>query len=312
MPHRIGIITSPAGAVIQDMLHVLERRFPGLHIRLYPTAVQGEGSAQELVRGLEYFSENPWAEVVILARGGGSLEDLWSFNEEVVARAIAASNIPVISAVGHQTDFTIADFVADLRAPTPSAAAELAVPVKEDLIDGLDSATNQLNRVIRGRLDRWKTRSIQISVDRPAILLQSRFAKVYRQLDDASERAFRTLRGRLQMSKQNGANQRDRLQRADVRLRLAAGNQRLAVLQTRLRQAMDRSLTTRIHLARHLQSAVTHLSPTTILERGYAIVQLPDGQVVRRVEEAGEGQPLQITLSNGHLGATSGGPIEST
>ena len=120
-------MTSPSGAVIQDMLHILSRRFPGLHIRIYPAQVQGEGSVEQVCRGLRYFSDSGWADVVILARGGGSLEDLWTFNEEAVARAIAASSVPVVSAVGHETDFTIADFVADLRAPTPSAAAELVV-----------------------------------------------------------------------------------------------------------------------------------------------------------------------------------------
>ncbi len=122
---RIGIVTSPKGAVISDMLHVFERRFPGLHIRLFPALVQGEGSVEEVCRGIQYFSRSAWADVVIVARGGGSLEDLWTFNTEAVARAIAACRIPVISAVGHETDITIADFVADLRAPTPSAAAEI-------------------------------------------------------------------------------------------------------------------------------------------------------------------------------------------
>ncbi len=119
LPRQIGVVTSPAGAVIRDILHVLERRFPGLHVRLFPAQVQGEGSIEQVCAGLEYFSGSGWAEVVIVARGGGSLEDLWTFNEEAVARAIAACSVPVISAIGHETDFTIADFVADHRAPTP-------------------------------------------------------------------------------------------------------------------------------------------------------------------------------------------------
>jgi len=126
-PRRIGIVTSPQGAVIRDMLTVLRRRWPGLHIRLYPTPVQGAGSAEGIVEGLDWFSASGWPDVVIVGRGGGSLEDLWSFNDERVARAIAACRVPVVSAVGHETDFTIADFVADVRAPTPSAAAEIVV-----------------------------------------------------------------------------------------------------------------------------------------------------------------------------------------
>src|SRR6516162_3748020 len=128
-PRRIGIVTSPRGAVIADLVQILSRRFPGLQIRLFPAMVQGEGSVEEICRGIRYFSRVAWADVLIVGRGGGSLEDLWSFNEEAVARAIAASPVPVVSAVGHESDVTIADFVADLRAPTPSAAAELVVPL---------------------------------------------------------------------------------------------------------------------------------------------------------------------------------------
>ena len=134
-PRRIGIVTSPRGAVISDMIQILSRRFPGLHIRLFPALVQGEGSVEEVCRGIEYFSRTGWADVVIVARGGGSLEDLWTFNEEAVARAIARCAVPVISAVGHETDVTIADFVADLRAPTPSAAAEMIVCTRQELLD---------------------------------------------------------------------------------------------------------------------------------------------------------------------------------
>ena len=148
-PEQIGIVTSPSGAVIQDMLNILERRAPGRHVRLYPAQVQGEGAAEQVVRGIEYFSTSGWAEVVIVARGGGSLEDLWTFNEERVARAIADCSVPVVSAVGHETDFTIADFVADLRAATPSAAAELVVPTRETLLDRLSIADHKLMQSIR-------------------------------------------------------------------------------------------------------------------------------------------------------------------
>src|SRR6201984_939396 len=144
LPERIGIVTSPTGAVIRDMLHILERRCPGRHIRLYPAQVQGEGAAEQVTAGIEYFSVSGWAEVVIVARGGGSLEDLWAFNEEGVARAIAGCAVPVISAVGHETDFTIADFVADLRAPTPSAAAEMVSATRQSVLDRLSGCESKL------------------------------------------------------------------------------------------------------------------------------------------------------------------------
>ncbi|MBV8808357.1 MAG: exodeoxyribonuclease VII large subunit, partial [Acidobacteriaceae bacterium] len=133
LPQRIGVVTSPAGAVIRDILQVLERRFQGIQVRIFPAQVQGEGSVEQVCAGVEHFSERKWADVVIIARGGGSLEDLWAFNEEQVARAIAASQVPVISAIGHETDFTIADFVADRRAPTPSAAAEIVIRTRDSV-----------------------------------------------------------------------------------------------------------------------------------------------------------------------------------
>src|SRR5277367_48951 len=149
LPERIGIVTSPTGAVIRDILQILERRCPGRHIRLYPAQVQGEGAAEQIASGVDYFSRSGWAEVVIVARGGGSLEDLWAFNEERVARAIAACAVPVISAVGHETDFTIADFVADLRAATPSAAAELVICTRQSLDDRIDAAAIKLRQAAR-------------------------------------------------------------------------------------------------------------------------------------------------------------------
>src|SRR5215471_1923084 len=152
LPERIGIVTSPTGAVIRDILQILERRFCGRHIRIYPAQVQGESAAEQVATGIEYFSRSGWAEVVIVARGGGSLEDLWAFNLERVARAIAASAVPVISAVGHETDFTIADFVADLRAPTPSAAAELVICTREQLYDQLHVFDHKLTQSVRYRL----------------------------------------------------------------------------------------------------------------------------------------------------------------
>src|SRR5216683_1195707 len=155
LPRRIGIVTSPTGAVIRDITQILSRRFPGLHIRLYPALVQGEGSIDAVCRAIEYFSNSNWPDVVILARGGGSLEDLWTFNEEAVARAIVACSVPVISAIGHETDFTIADFVADLRAPTPSAAAEIVVPTKDSLLErGTARAATLMHRAIARRAQR--------------------------------------------------------------------------------------------------------------------------------------------------------------
>jgi len=163
LPQKIGIVTSPTGAVIRDMIHVLTRRFPSIQILLYPVAVQGAGAAEEIAKAIQEMNQRNDVDVLIVGRGGGSMEDLWAFNEEVVARSIADSKIPIISAVGHETDFTIADFVADVRAPTPSVAAELAVPVKEDLLytirqhqHGLCQSLEQKLENARLLLRRWE------------------------------------------------------------------------------------------------------------------------------------------------------------
>src|SRR5579863_2844948 len=185
-PRKIGIVTSPRGAVISDMLHILERRFPGLHIRLFPAQVQGEGAAGDVCRGLEFFSRSGWADLVILARGGGSLEDLWTFNEEAVARAIAASAAPVVSAIGHETDVTIADFVADLRAPTPSAAAEMIVCTRQELLDRIGASRLQAGRAIHFRLAMLQRRLHEQAIDRAQALLHRSLARRIQRVDDAA------------------------------------------------------------------------------------------------------------------------------
>jgi len=158
LPGAIGIITSPTGAVIRDMLHVLEKRFNNCPVIIYPVKVQGQGAKEEVAQALDYFNERRNVDVIVVARGGGSIEDLWVFNEEVVARAIAASTIPVISAIGHETDFTIADFVSDLRAPTPSRAAELVVPRKQDLIENIESLISDLQGALKDLIPQQQQR----------------------------------------------------------------------------------------------------------------------------------------------------------
>lgn len=166
LPRLIGVVTSPAGAVIRDIIQVLSRRFPNFRLQLIPVAVQGEGAGNAIARAIEQFNRMGQADVLIIGRGGGSIEDLWAFNEEVVARAIYRSQIPIISAVGHETDFTIADFVADLRAPTPSAAAELAVPIRQDEEVKIAQLQARLSRGLGRQLDRRRLRLTQLQESR--------------------------------------------------------------------------------------------------------------------------------------------------
>ena len=298
MPERIGIVTSPTGAVIRDILQVLERRSPGRHIRLYPAQVQGEGAALQIAAGIEYFSRTPWAEVLIVARGGGSLEDLWAFNEEPVARAIASSPIPVISAVGHETDFTIADFVADLRAPTPSAAAEMVAATRASLLDRLDACQSKLRQGVRLTFALLARRLAHQTME-PARLHRA----VGRRMQRADELDYRlrdASRVALDRSKRALEALAARLRRLDVRLHAAEARHRLEAHESRLRQRMRLELTHAGATLGPLHAHLVQLSPLKILDRGYAIVER-EGRLVKSPEDAPVGSDLRVRLAKGEL-----------
>src|SRR5437667_148328 len=197
LPRRIGLITSPRGAAVRDVVRILLRRFPNVHLTLYPVRVQGEGAAAEIVEALRFFNRKKLVDVLILARGGGSLEDLWAFNEEIVARAIADSAIPLISGVGHETDFTIADFVADLRAPTPSAAAELVVQRKQDFVAELESHAHRMSQIIRLKLSEARQQLIKLALHRVFQTLTAKVSERAQRVDDCVTALDRSLRRRL-------------------------------------------------------------------------------------------------------------------
>jgi exodeoxyribonuclease VII large subunit len=278
-PRRIGIVTSPAGAVIRDMLNILTRRFPGLHIRLYPAMVQGAGSADAVAEGIRHFSEGGWADIVIVGRGGGSLEDLWTFNEEAVARAIAACSVPVVSAVGHETDFTISDFVADMRAPTPSAAAELVVPERDAVMSGIEVMEARLGRALHFRVVRMAQRMDE---------LLFRLHERARRRIEAARRAWQELEARLQ-------GREPRLQLAAARTRVDSANATLAELIRRRLEASRRTLD-------RLHAGLVQLSPLAVLERGYAVVQTEAGAIVRSSADVAAGDALRVRLHQGRLG----------
>jgi exodeoxyribonuclease VII large subunit len=327
LPQRIGIVTSPTGSVVRDMLNVMRRRFPGLHIRIFPALVQGEGSVEAVCRGLEYFARSRWAEVVIIARGGGSLEDLWTFNEEAVARLIAASPVPVISAIGHETDFTIADFVADLRAPTPSAAAELVICTREQILDQIAGCRRRLEQLVRFRLAQAGRRLHQQGIERAAALLHRGLARRSQKLDDLDYRLRQLdVRVRLGKARQRIDQARGAMEQL-LRLRLARASQRLAALDRRLHQQdlrssiararhrlekAERSIEqcVRMRIARAdgrlapLSAHLTQLSPLRILERGYAIVENEAGTLVKRPADAPPGSSISVRLADGRLKAS--------
>jgi exodeoxyribonuclease VII large subunit len=303
LPMRIGLVTSPGGAVIQDMLNILSRRFPGVHLRLYPALVQGEGSVEAVCRAIEYFSRVPWAQVVIVARGGGSLEDLWTFNEERVARAIAACTIPVISAVGHETDFTIADFVADLRAPTPSAAAELVICTREQLLDQIAGCQRKLLQGVRYKIVQSVRRLHELGVDRATTLLHRAIGRRAQRVDELDYQARDRVRVAIEIRKRRLRELEARLRRQDVQLRFAQARHRLETAQ----KAMSQSIRLRLSKAQTRLSPVvahlTQLSPLKILDRGYAIVLTVDGRLVKSPVDAPVGTEVNIRLAQGAIGA---------
>ena len=302
-PRRIGIVTSPRGAVIADLIHVLTRRFPGVHVRLFPALVQGEGSIEEVCRGLDYFSKTSWAEVVIVGRGGGSLEDLWTFNEEAVARAIARCAAPVVSAVGHETDVTIADFVADLRAPTPSAAAELVVPRREDLLDRVDGARAQSAQVLRYRLAMLERRLRQQGIDRALSALHRRVGRGMQRIDELDYRMRERLRAAIGARERQRRGLENRLQRFDVRPRLAAARRRLDAGEARTAQAMAARLAGRRSAHEQLAAKLSALSPLRILDRGYAIVSNDTG-ILKEASAAPADSRIHVRLAHGEFDAT--------
>ncbi len=305
LPRRVAVVTSPTGAVIRDIIHVAQRRYPKANILLVPTAVQGSESAGSIARGLRRASrlgETGDVDVIIVGRGGGSLEDLWGYNDEKVARAIAACAVPVVSAVGHETDFTIADFVADLRAPTPSAAAELVFPVASELRQRLTGGLVRGSQALRQRLSRDRHRldasrhrlgdaqgalreyaqSLDLVLHRLDAAIKARLAESRRALDRL-ERGLQPHhpRARLQHLRSEMARQHTR---ADTAFR---GELRDA------RNSMDR-LATRLHA----------LSPLAVLERGYAIALDTEGQIVRSAAAVAPGESLEVRLHRGMLRAT--------
>jgi exodeoxyribonuclease VII large subunit len=302
-PRRIGIVTSPAGAAVRDLLNILERRFPGLHIRLFPAQVQGEGSVEEVCRGIDYFSRTGWADVLIVGRGGGSLEDLWTFNEEAVARAIAACTAPVISAVGHETDVTIADFVADLRAPTPSAAAELVVGTRQHVLERIDDAEGKLRQVLRYRLADAERRLHQRGIDRATSLLTRRIGRSLQRVDELDHELRHRARTLITLRRGLLSSLEVRLSALDLRLRFARARRRLEVADAAaiemIRARLGRVRARLDPLAAELQQ----LSPLRVLDRGYAIVQDEQGHVLKNAADAPLESAIAVLLARGKLKA---------
>jgi exodeoxyribonuclease VII large subunit len=303
LPRRIGVVTSLDGAAIRDIIKVLDRRYPNVHLVIRPARVQGEGAAAEIARGLAEVARVPGVDVIIAGRGGGSIEDLWAFNEEAVARAIVASPVPVISAVGHESDVTIADLVADVRAPTPSAAAEIVVARKDEFAARVDRLAGRLHAGATGRLDRLRTLVHRLS-GRPGLSgWPARLALRGRDTAELTHELRRIARDLVTRRQRSFQGLRLKLEGFDLRRRLAGIATKLVASDAALRatavRAHHRSETRLGDLAGRLDS----LSPLAVLARGYAVCW-NEGRtaIVRDVAALSTGDRVRVTLSRGELG----------
>lgn len=278
LPRHIGIVTSPTGAAIQDMLNILGRRFPNLHLVIAPVKVQGEGAAAEIARAIDLLNKREDLDVLIIGRGGGSIEDLWAFNEEVVARAIARSRLPVISAVGHEIDFTISDFVADVRAPTPSAAAELVVRPKSDFEEQLRSLNRRLNQSLEHRALQFRNRLIRA----------------------AHSYVFREPGHLLRQHRQSIQNMRLRLISV-LRGEYVERQQQVDDAQTQLLQSINMMVQEKSQRLKRLEAQLRALGPRAVLERGYSITRTRDGKVLTKANSVKAGQELETLLAEGKI-----------
>lgn len=302
IPNQIGVITSPTGAAIHDILSVLKRRFPIIPVILYPTAVQGESAKFEITQAIETANYERQVDVIIVARGGGSIEDLWAFNEECVARAIVKSEIPIICAIGHETDFTIADFVADLRAPTPSAAAENSVPDQQAWLSTFQSIENQLFQALQRRLSYFEQANTwlhkRLQQQHPGQKLQ-RYAQA---LDNLEMRLTHTIQTKIQQSKIQIENQHNQLQQNNPADRITHYKQHQKYLSARLNTAIQHKLDKLQRNYLSLVQTLNAVSPLATLERGYAIVtKLKTSKVISSSLQLSVDDKIKTRFAHGQI-----------
>ncbi|MGA7614786.1 MAG: exodeoxyribonuclease VII large subunit [Thermoanaerobaculia bacterium] len=310
LPQRIAVITSPTGAAVRDIVNVLTRRFDGLSIQMYPVRVQGTAAAREIANALRDLSRWDIHDVVLICRGGGSLEDLWPFNEEIVARAVAACRIPTISGVGHEVDFTICDFVADLRAPTPSAAAEIVIRAKADLCTQIDHSVVRIRRVFEGRVERFRTSLRHFASSDGLGRVPARVAGRRERLQNRRVLLYRLLEGEARALRQRLTRTETPLKSFPARLALRNRLNYVAALRQRIARAE------RVRLERHrrqLESTMGTLqavSPLSVVARGYAIAfAIRNGrrQLLIDSMSVAIGDPIELQLKKGSLSTTVDG-----
>jgi exodeoxyribonuclease VII large subunit len=302
LPRRIGIVTSLDGAALRDILKVLRRRAPNASVLIRPARVQGEDAAADVATALRMIGKVPGVDVVIVGRGGGSIEDLWAFNQERVARAIAACPVPVVSAVGHETDVTIADFVADLRAPTPSAAAEMVVAANDDFCQRIDRLTGRLRAAARADLQRRRNGVHVLTSRRGLAGFHARLAMRGRHAAEITHQLRGAVRLMIEGRARHYRSLRQRLEQRDLARSLASMKGRLATANGRLGGAADRTRHRADARFRALAGRLENLSPLAVLGRGYAVCWNADRTaIVRSAATVSEGDRVHVRLANGEL-----------
>jgi len=300
LPQHVGVVTSATGAAIRDILNVVSRRFPNLHVLLAPAKVQGDGAAEEIAAQIDRLNEIGGLDVLIVGRGGGSLEDLWCFNEEVVARAIARSKLPVISAVGHEIDFTISDFVADLRAPTPSAAAELVVGCKEAFQERLAEQQNRLVRALRESTLAARNR-LRHAAGSYVFREPANVAARHRQkLDACRMRIEHKLRGAVQETQQTLDVIGSRLQQ-ETRAAVQGSHQALEDMRMRMAHRAKLRHQMGVQDVRRVAMQLRALNPLAVLQRGYSVTRGSDGRIIVKTADVHDGEIVQTQVADGQF-----------
>jgi len=304
LPRRIGIVTSPRGAAVHDFINIIRRRHQSVNILIYPAQVQGDVAASEVSAGIKYFNHAKNVDVIVVARGGGSIEDLAAFNDEGLARTVAASLLPVISAVGHETDFTICDFVSDLRAPTPSAAAELVVRTEQELGNRLDNLRQRLARAVKYELLTARQSLIELTRHRAFDRTTDLIHRQQQRVDELSFRLAAAMRGSLQRYRQRLDAAATSIRYHDVRRTLADSHRVLDAQVASLVAATRNLLVSRRHPLEQLTGQLNALSPVAILERGYALLFDAAGNLLKDASQVSAGDRITARLSKGRIRAT--------
>lgn len=303
-PRTVGIVTSPTGAVIRDFLNIAGRRHAGLNVVLCPAAVQGEQAISEIELAIANLNASGFADLIVVARGGGSAEDLAPFNSERVARAIVGSGLPVVSAVGHETDFTIADFVADLRAPTPSAAAELITEAQHRVEERVANQASRLERAARYQVLHARQKLDSVSVERAERRVSGNLRRISQRLDDLGFRLDAAVNGSIRAHQRRVGELAGDVMHHEPRQLLARARERLGVSQTRIERSVERTVRRASARTDALNARLRSLSPLAVLERGYALVLSESGSVVRSASTLAVGERVRTRLSDGEFSST--------